>query len=239
MLADFYRKSELELYIDPMQFHVMTETELAQHIADGIRLYKSMFPPDKGLNPLMIVAVVVVAVAAVAAVAAAGSAAAGGSAAASASGAAAASAAAPGVATVAATAGAAPASVLSTVQSVAGYVSGAGKVYAVATGKNPPEKLMAAADIVGSPSLSGAVKSGVNYQLKQEGLEVAKDDANAQAALDVMVQREQAKYAAQLRQQAELEAERLSLPPPEPPQKLGLKDALPFVVPLAIAALVG
>jgi len=233
-VADFYRKSELELYLNPVDFHLMSEKELAQNIADGIRLYKSLYPPDKGLNPLMIVALVVVCVAAVAAVAAAGSAAAGGAAAAGSAGATGVAAAAPGVATAAGTLGVPATSVMSTVQSVAGYVSTAGKVYSAATGKNPPEKLMAAADIVGSGSVTGAVKSAASYQLKQEGLEIAKDDKKAQMALDVLVQKEQQKYAAQLRTVAEQEASRMNVAITPPPAPISGREILGIGVPIAL-----
>lgn len=230
VLADFYRKDEAALYVNPLEFHLMTDKQLAAHILAGVRIYNSMFPPDKGLNPLAILAVVVVAVAAVAAVAAAGTASAGSAAAASAS----ATAAAPGVATVSATVGAPAASVASTVQSVAGYISKAGAVYSKATGKNPPDKLVAAADILGSGSASEAVKAGVNYQMKQEGLEIAKDDKNAQAALAVMAQREQEKYAKQLRLAAEQESKRLGVPITPAPEPLSARDWLPVAVPIAL-----
>lgn len=239
-LGDFYRKSEADLYVNPLDFHVMSDKDLAQHIAAGIRLYNSLYPPDKGLNPLMVIAVVVVAVAAVAAVAAAGSAAAGG-AAATGAGASAAStgiaAASPGLTSVGSMLGTSSTSVLSAVQNVAGYVSTAGKVYSSVTGKNPPEKLMAAADVVGSGSVSGAVKSAVGYQLKQEGLEIAKDDKKAQMALDVMIQREQEKYSAQLRKLSEQEAARLHVPVPEPapqPAPFSARDVIGFGLPIVL-----
>jgi len=231
-MTGFYRKAESEFYVDLVDFHLKSDQELAQIIAEGVRLYNQLYPP-KSINPLVILAVVVVAVAAVAAAAAAGSTAASGAAASSTG----LTAAAPGATAAASATGLPVSSTLSTIKSVAGYVEGAGKVYAKATGKNPPEKLMAAADIVGSPSLTGAVKTGVDYQLRQEGLAMAKDDKRAKAAMDVMIQREQERYSAQLREIAKQEAQRLSLPPPEPPKRMELTDALPFILPIAVAIL--
>lgn len=237
-LADFYRKTEKEFYIDPVQFHLMSDKELAKIVQDGVVLYDSLFPPSS-FNPMMIVAVVAICVVAVAAVAAAGAATAGGAAAASTTGVAAA---APGVTAVASTTGASVSSVMSTVQSVAGYVSTAGKLYSKATGKNPPDKLMAAADIVGSGSTTGAIESAVDYQLKQENLKIKKDDVNARNALNVMVQREQEKYSAKLRQVAELESKRLNVPitpPAEPAPAMGMRDWLAVIVPVGLFLLRG
>jgi hypothetical protein len=239
-LNDFYRKNEAEFYIDPVQFHLMSDKELAKIIADGIVLYDDLFPDDS-INPLLIVAIIVICVVAVAVVAAAGAAAAGGGAAAASGGAAAAgatttgvAAAAPGVTAVATSTGASTASVMSTVQSVAGYVSTAGKIYQAKTGKKPPDKLMAAADVVGSGSTTGAIESAVGYQLKQEGLKIKDGDKNAKNALNVMVQREQEKYSATLRKVAEQESKRLNVPISPPSEPLSFRDVLPVAVPIAL-----
>lgn len=229
-MSGFYRKTETQLYVNQMNFHLKSDAELAKIFADGTELYNKLFP-RKSISPLAVVAIVAIAVVAVAAVAAAGAASAGGAAAAASTGAAAA---APGVASVAATTGATASSVMSTVQTVAGYVSAAGKVYAKATGKNPPDKLMAAADVVSSGSSTDAIKSAVGYQLKQENLKVAKGNRNSEAALDVLVQREQQKYASQLRQAAELEARRLNVPITPKPAPMGAKDWLPIAVPVVL-----
>jgi hypothetical protein len=232
-MGGFYRKTEMELYIDPVQFHLMSEKELAKIIADGIVLYDDLFPDDS-INPLLIVAIVVICVVAVAAVAAAGAAAAGGGAAAAGTTATGVAAATPGVTAVAASTGLPATSVMSTVQSVAGYVSTAGKVYSAATGKKPPDKLMAAADVVGSGSTTGAIESAVGYQLKQEGLKVRDGDKNAKNALNVMVQREQEKYAATLRKVAEQESARTGVPITPPSDPLSFRDVLPVAVPIAL-----
>jgi hypothetical protein len=131
-------------------------------------------------------------------------------------------------------------STLATIKSVAGYVSTAGKVYSAVSGKNPPEKLMAAADVVGSGSVTGAVKGAANYQLRQEGLELAKDDKRAQLAMDVMVQREQEKYAAKMRTVSRQEAARLNLPDPQPaqsPAPFSARDVIGFGLPIVLFVL--
>lgn len=216
----FYKRSQYDLYLDRVQFQFMTNNQLNREIEKGIELVNKLYPPKKGmlskLAPVLFVAAVVtIGVGAIAA-GASGTAAAAGPAVSSVS---ASVSAATGASTAAATAATTTSSVLSTIQTTAKYLSAAGKIVQKATGKNPAEKLMKAADIVASPSMTSAGVKAVEYELQQQNLKINTKNKKAQAALAERVQREQQVQAAKMRQLAQLQAKQHGFELPQKQEK--------------------
>jgi hypothetical protein len=225
MAGDFYRVDETQLYLRPQDFRIMTDDQLAQIIESGLvewEAYKKSLRKKAFQKRFNIFATVMIAVGG-AALLAGGPAAAGPAVEAAGGGAA---------------GGAGAGGLFGQLQTVAGYIGKGAAIVGKVTGNDSVNQLAAAANLIGSPSMTDAIESGVNFQLQREGAAIAKDDANGQAALRELIAREQADYAANLRGMAEQQAAatgtQVTVQPPKP---LTLQDVLPYVLPVALSLL--
>lgn len=231
-LSDFYRKSEGEVYIDrsrltPEQLNILTDDQLAQVVAEGVRLsdaIEASIRASQGPGAMdYVVAWCWLAVAAVAAVAGGAGAAAGGGGSGSGAGAGAGAGAGSGAGggagggtaagTGAGTGGSSGGWSLAEVQEVASYVATADQVRVAATGDEPSD-LGKVANVVASPDAATAIEKGFKYKMAEEGAELNEKDKAAKSALRELIKREQEEYANMLREQAIRKSEQRGMPPP-------------------------
>lgn len=206
VLNGFYEKSEVEFLGEEINFKFMTSAQLDNEIVKSIKLYNELYPPYDGwmntAGKLVKVAVI------------------GGAVAISAGGVLAAYGVSLPVAFTAATGQAATAATassaaFSTIASGASYVSGAGLVYSAVTGKTPPEKLMAAADLINSPTATNAMEKLAKREMERQGVKLQDKDKKSNEALRERIKKEQQKMSDKLRQSAVIESENSGLPMPE------------------------
>jgi hypothetical protein len=125
-----------------------------------------------------------------------------------------------------------------TVQSVAKYVGQVSGIAGKVTGNDDANRLAATANLMTSPSWKDAINKGTEFVLKQDNLKIDQQNQQAKAAANELIQREQEAYAAKLRELADLEAKKQHVEIKQP-EKITLKDMLPYLIPLGIAILRG
>lgn len=223
-MSDFYRVEESTMYLRPSDFRIMTDEQLVEIIEAGLvawQDYQAQLKREARSKRFKIAAAVMIAVGGAAMLA-------GGP-----------SAAAPAVEAVG-SGGAGASGLFGKLQTIAGHIAKGATVAGKVTGSDSANQLAAAANLISSPSMTAAIERGVEFQLHEEGAQIAKDDANAQAALRELIAREQAEYAAALRNMAEDEAAATGTKVVvEPPKPVTAHDILPYVLPVLIGVLLG
>lgn len=253
-MSDFFRISRDDFYVfSPVELRGMSREQLAAIIeyyaelwdAEKLRRYAQKIAKRKKMN--MIVFIVIIVICTWGAAASAGGSAAGGGAGAGAGGGAAAGGAGGGAAatggTVAASGtassvvapavaqtGMSAAEIWGMVQGAAEYVGTAATIYGTATGDTDAQRIANAANVVGSGSVTDGLQASANAYAFEQGLELSQD-AESQAALRELIEREQAAYADQLALlAAEAEKNPGGVAPADPSAALKERDWLEWVM---------
>lgn len=202
----FYRKTETELYLKPVDFRLMSNDQLLAEVDRAVTVYEqwARAQAKKRQGRFRIYMAAVGAVVGGAAMAASNSASAGGAAVNSAG-------ALPSSTAQAAAGSSAQAAGASKLKGIATYLKKIGPGLASATG-NDPTRIDQAADLIQSGSWQKVIEKGVEHVLKEEGAEIAQEDKDANNALKEVIRRESEAYASKLKKLADQQAEQKALP---------------------------